>query len=283
MSRPGITAYHRPASLEEAWNHISGGDHSVRVLSGGTDLTISAPAEVTTLVDLAEAVDGAIGSEEDGSIRIGAMVTLTEMLESPILARYATGVLPEMLADVGNPLLRNISSLGGHVARGKLSDVVPVLVALDAQIGIFRGGGERLPIARYYEEKTHHTPHLVSELILPPLPKRSATAFLRFSRTAFDFPILNVCCRVNLDGPMVNEVRIVCGATPHLAKRATGAEAWIREHGLHKRSITTAARRAHEEIPTRSGWVASAEYRSHLVEVLTERCLQEVARRLGVS
>lgn len=283
MSRRNITDYLRPESLPEAWERLRVGDGSIRVLSGGTDLTISAPTEVTTLVDLSGCLDYGIESRDDGSIRIGAMATLTAMLHSPELADHATGVVPEMLAEVGNPLLRNLSSIGGHVARGKLSDVVPVLIALDAEIGIYRGENESLPLHGYYDDGIHRTPHLVTELVLPGLPRRTAAAFLRFARTAFDFPILNVCCRASRDGSSVADVRIVCGATPLLMQRATGAEAMIGVHGLDHGAIEAAAAEAREEVATGTGWVASAEYRSALVEVLTERCLTEVAGRLETS
>lgn len=280
MSRRNISGYLRPGSLEEAWELFGAGNGSIRVLAGGTDLTISTPLDVTTLLDLADCLVRTIEPGEDGSIRIGGMATLTAMLENPMLAAHAGGVMPETLAEVGNPLLRNLSSIGGHVARGKLSDVVPVLIALDARIGIYRGSSEQLPLARYYEERVHRSAHLVTELVLPPLSDRTAAAFLRFARTSFDFPMVNVCCRATRDGPMAEDVRIVCGATPLLAQRAGGAESWIQEHGMGARAIQAAARRAKEEIETRTGLVASAEYRSHLVEVMTERCLNELARRL---
>lgn len=283
MTRRHITEYLRAGGLDEAWERLTGGEGAVRVLTGGTDLTISAPPEVTTLVDLAGCLDRSIQAGDDGSIRIGAMATLTAMLESPEMAAYATGVVPEMLADVGNPLLRNVATIGGHVARGRLSDVVPVLVALDAEIRIYRGEEELLSLARYYENEIHKSPHLVTGLVLPGLASGTASAFLRFARTAFDFPLLNVCCRASLDGPLVTGVRIVCGATPLVAQRASDAESWIMEHGIGARPIATAARMARGEITTRDGWVASAEYRSHLVEILTERCLTEVARRLERS
>lgn len=283
MSRSTITEYLRPGGIEEAWERLAAGDGNVRALSGGTDLTISAPPDVNTLVDLTDCLDHAIEERGDGSIRVGAMATLTAMLESPGLAGHASGVVVEMLADVGNPLLRNISTIGGHVSRGKLSDVVPVLVALDAEIGIYSGESEILPLSRYYGDKIHRTPHLVTEVVLPALSDHTAAAFVRFARTSFDFPMLNVCCRASRSGPMTTDVRIVCGATPLLAERASGAEAWIIEHGIDTHTVETAARHAREEIVTRTGWVASAEYRSQLVEVLTERCLTEVARRLEVT
>jgi CO/xanthine dehydrogenase FAD-binding subunit len=282
VSRPGISEYLRPASLDEAWRRIADGAPNVRLLSGGSDLTISAPPEVTTLVDIGKALDSSITTAGDGSVHIGAGATLTAVLEHPALVAHAGGVIPEMMVQVGSPLLRNSATIGGHLARGRLSDVVPVLIALDAEVGIHRDGGQTsMSLTRYLSEGHNTRPHILTEIRLPALPESSAAAFSRVARTAFDFPILNACCRVDLGPQGVDQVRIVCGATPHLSERAAQAEASIRSGGLSTSSIETASRLASEEVPTGSGWVASAEYRSHLVEVLIARCLTTVAERLG--
>lgn len=283
MTKPGITEYHRPDTLDEAFGHVAGGDPSVRLLSGGADLTIHAPAGVTTLVDVSRVLSEVIDVDDDGAVRIGAMATLTDVMEHSVLTEHGGGVIPEMMVHVGNPLLRNFSTIGGHVARGKLSDVVPVLLALDTDIELYDGAGHRMSLSDYYEESRHSRPHVVTGLVIPPLPRRSAAGFLRFAKTVFDFAILNVCCRVDMEDGEVVGARVICGATPRRAERAAGAEAILIERGLTEESIEAAASAAREEIPTGSGWVASAEYRSHLVGVLTARCLTAVAGRLGTS
>lgn len=276
MSRPSITTYHRPESLEEAWDHVAPGDPSLRVLSGGADLTIHAPPEVQTLVDVGRVLDKGIDLEDDGTIRIGAMATLTDVMEHPVLASHGTGVIPEMMIHVGNPLLRNFSTIGGHMARGKLSDVLPVFLALDCEVHFYNGTDNTQALSDYYEQGSHRNPHILTALSLPPLPEKSAAAFLRFAKTTFDFPLLNVSCRVDDGG----EIRIVFGATPRRSQRATMAESVIAEHGLTEASINQAAMAARGEVRTGGGWVASPEYRTQLVEVLAKRCLGLVAQRL---
>lgn len=276
MSRPSITSYLRPESLEEAWAYVAPGDPSLRVLSGGADLTIHAPPEVETLVDVGHILDRTITVADDGTVHIGAMATLTEVMEHETLAVHGTGVIPEMMVHVGNPLLRNFSTIGGHVARGKLSDVVPVFLALDCEIQFYDGSENSAGLSDYYEQGTHRSPHIVTALSLPPLPETSAAAFLRFAKTVFDFPLLNVACRVDEDG----DVRIVFGATPRRSQRATSAESVIAEQGLTEAAINQAALTARGEIRTGGGWVASPEYRTQLVEVLARRCLNLVAQRL---
>ena len=89
---------------------------------------------------------------QDRGFAIGATATLTDMLEHPGLAAHLDGVVAKMLGGVGSPLLRNAATIGGHLARGRYSDVVPVLLALDATITVFDGSEQIMPLAAYYAE-----------------------------------------------------------------------------------------------------------------------------------
>jgi aerobic carbon-monoxide dehydrogenase medium subunit len=280
MPTDQITAFHRPDDLDAAWALLREGDTSVRLLGGGTDLVVACPAEVRTLVDLADAGLGDIVAGDDGSLRLGAMATFTELLEHPAVRAHATGVLAEMFGQVGSVLHRNSATLGGHLARGRMSDVIPVLVALDATVVTYAGEDHDLPLPDYLAGD--QGPHIVREVRLPGLPARSAAAFLRFSRTSFDHAILNGCCRVDLDdGGEVSDARIVVGETAVLGRRLAAAEEALVGGGLDPDRIEAAAQAAQETVETRGDWVASAEYRRHLAGVTVRRCLTAAAERLG--
>lgn len=274
MSRSQIRSYLRPRGPYEAWEILGSGDPSVRALAGGTDLAIACPPEVETLVDVSGALPGGVERTGDG-LAIGAMTTLTELLEDPRVAAFATGVVAEMLVEVGSPLLRNACTIGGHLARGKLSDVIPVLLALDAGVTVFRGEEERLSLAAYYDEGVHSTPHLLVRVHLPEPPPPAAAAFMRFARTGFDFPLAN--CAVLLFG--AGGVRIVVGATPQRGRRALRAEAEVAAGG--EAALDRAAAAAAAEIPVGSSWVVGADYRRQLVAVLVRRTLERAFRRRG--
>ncbi len=53
---------------------------------------------------------------------------------------------------MGSPLLRNAATIGGHLARRRYSDIVPVLLALDATVTVFDGTERTLPLAAFYAE-----------------------------------------------------------------------------------------------------------------------------------
>jgi CO/xanthine dehydrogenase FAD-binding subunit len=144
-----ITDFHRPEDVETAWALLRDGGETVRLLGGGTDLVVSCPPEVRELVDLAHAGLADMTVEADGGLRLGAMATFTDLLEHPAVRAHATGVVAEMLGQVGSVLHRNSATLGGHLARGRMSDVIPVLVALDATVVTYDGEDHELPLPDY--------------------------------------------------------------------------------------------------------------------------------------
>ena len=71
--------------------------------------------------------------EVDGSLTIGAMTTLTELERSPVLA-IAEPVLASALHTLSNVRVRNVATIGGHLAHGDPHmDLPPIMVTLNAR------------------------------------------------------------------------------------------------------------------------------------------------------
>jgi aerobic carbon-monoxide dehydrogenase medium subunit len=274
-----VRAYHRPGDLEAAWALVRDGGDAVRLLAGGTDLVAACPPAVRELVDLQDAGLDAIAVGGDGAVRIGAMATFTALLEHPGLARLAGGVLAETLAQVGSVLHRNSATVGGHLARGRLSDVIPTLLALDARVVLYAGERRELALRDYYAQRPGA--HVLVEVLVPALPARSAAAFQRFSRAAFDHALVNGCCRVDLDERgRVSAARVVVGETATLGTHLPAVEAGLVDRALTPATIAAAAAAVRAAVDMRGDWVASAAYRRHLAGVVVQRCLETAAARL---
>ncbi|MFH2072858.1 MAG: FAD binding domain-containing protein [Actinomycetota bacterium] len=280
MSLTNIETFVHPRTVEEAFAAL--GDHATPI-SGGTDVMLRNPKSSTTLVDLM-ALPLADITESATGFSIGANATLTAMAEHQGLAAHLGGVLPEMLVHVGSPLLRNVATLGGHLARGRLSDVVPVLVALDADILWYDGGHRSGPIARFYESGAHATRMLITGVTIPTATGNSAGAFHKFLRTFFDIALLNAACVLRVDGAgAIDSARVVVGETPSLGMRVDEAEAALIGGPPDPGAFAAAGRIARDLVVTRSDSRASAEYRSQLAGVAVERCLAKAASRLEVA
>jgi len=275
MSLTGITTYLRPETLEEAYSCLGSGALAV---AGGTDVIRHTHAGVTTLVDLGLLPLRYI--REGQGFAVGANTTLTEMMEHRGLAAHLDGVLAGMLRGVGSPLLRNAATIGGHLARRRYSDIIPVLLALDAAVTIYEGTERTLPLDRFYAEGTGRSRALITEVRIPPAGRDTAAAFLKFARTGFDFALLNCAALVRRDGDeRVGHCRIVVGETPALGASVPAAEDALRGRPLDDPAIAATAEAAVAAVAFGSDHRASADHRRALCGAAVRRCLEKARGR----
>ncbi len=271
------TAYLRPDSLDGALAAL--GEGAVAV-AGGTAVILHPPPGTRTLVDVGDVLPAGISHDQAG-YRIGAMTTLTAMLEHPALAQSYDGVMATMLRLIGSPLLRNAATIGGHLGRGRLSDVIPLLIALDASVTIYDGEHRTVALEDFYAGAMHRDRLLITNVLVPARPERAAAAFLKMSRTHFDLAMLNGAARIALDeDDTIAEARVVVGETPGLGARVPAAEAALTGRSFGEEAIADAAEAARSEVRTGTDGRASAEYRTQLVGVVVSRCLAEIRSRL---
>ncbi len=272
-----IERYHRPPDVDAAWRLLKDGDGAAHLLGGGTDLVVRCPPRVTSLVDLGHIGLRYVEPTDDGGLRLGAMSTFTDLLEHPAVATYGTGVVGEMLTQVGSVLHRNSATIGGHVVRSRLSDVLPVLLALDASVVTYAGQRTERTIAEYLDADLG--PHVVVEVRLPAPVDGLAAAFTRFSRTAFDHALVNACCRVDVDDEVVVDARVVVGESTAVGRRVRAAEEALIGATLTPDVVAGVAEVARGSVELHGDWIASAEYRHHLAGVAVARCLTAVIER----
>src|SRR6476660_6519395 len=137
-----------PATVEEAVQLVQSKDGSVRAIAGGTALMLMMkprlfqPTRLVSLRRLNGDLRG-IRVNEHGGLRIGAMTSLAELEYSPLLASTYP-VMSRALRTLSNIRIRNVATLGGHLAHGDPHmDLPPILLTLDAKVSIAGGRGSR--------------------------------------------------------------------------------------------------------------------------------------------
>lgn len=280
MVLTGIREYLRPASIEEAWAALAERGKVAKPIGGGIDVLLYASPDTTTLVDLGNAEMSYV--RNDGGLAIGATTTFAEMIESPLIARPLDGILIEVLEKVASPLQRNLATIGGTLGSAHpWSDVIPLLLVLDAEVTVYDGRARTLALAEYFAVRANGERPLITEVRLPAAPRASACAFEEYSATGFDVAVLNCACLVSLDSGRCRIVRIAVGGTPALATRLPAVEEELTGSTLDDETIDRVARRVGEAIDARDDRRATAEYRRDLARVGVARCLRQVAERLG--
>ncbi len=282
--------YFAPQSLAEAIALFGEKGEGGRALAGGTDVVpqikeggkIPMPAYVVSLRRLPE-LRGIEFSERAG-LRVGAGVTMAELAESPaIRERYRA--LADGAAVVGSVQTMNMATVGGNVCNAAPSaDTAPALLAYEA-LAVTDGphGQRELPLAEFWRgpNATALQPgELLRELRLPPPPANTGGVYVRQTpRKQMDIAVVGVAVLLTLDGDRVQRARIALGAVAPTPLRAHAAEAALEGQPASEPVFAKAAQAAAAEARPISDQRGSAEFRRHLVRVMTERCLQEAARR----
>jgi len=257
------------------------GGKSAKLVGGGIDIALFTPPEVSTLIDLSMIPNRSIDKRDDVLV-IGAGVTLTELLESPLAAETLDGIVVTMLRQVASPLLRNAATVGGALASvHPWSDVITLFLSLDAQVTRYAGQLQTLPLDELMKQRGTIDQAIITEVVLPIPAGRTFVSFEKFVRTGFDVGMLNCACRLTVDDDGCQDVRIVFGGTPDIGRRVEEVENVLTGVMLDHASIESAAELASEAIPARDDLRASADYRRVLAATGVRRCLMRIAQRAG--
>ena len=281
--------YHEPTSVREAVELGARFGADGRFLAGGTDLLIQMrrgqlrPQHVVSL----HRVPGLDAIDVGGAVALGARVTHRRLEREPGF-QGALQALIESAEVVGGHQIRNVATVGGNIVNASpAADVVPVLLALDAEVTCLGPGGERsLPLEAFASAPgvTARRPdELLTRARFARLPPHSATAFLKAGRRrAMEISLVCVAVRVTLDASRERclDARIVLGAVGPTAMRARAAERGLRGQPLTAPALREAGRAAAGECRPISDVRASARYRALLVATLVERALACCGERI---
>ena len=135
-----------PQNLDEALDLLS--KHDVVPYAGGTDLMVQDKPNQTYLF-VGKLPELRNISEDDEYVRIGAAVTFTEALASPLVPQF----MKEAVSRIAAPAIRNAGTFGGNLGNGSAkADSVLVEYATGAKICVASVRGERvIPVEQFYK------------------------------------------------------------------------------------------------------------------------------------
>lgn len=277
-----------PRSIDECVEILADRGRDKKLVAGGTDLLpqlkngLLRPSVVVDLSGVAalRTLEGG----QAGGLRIGASVTARELeLASPLRSRYAA--LAESAALVGSIQVRNLATVGGNLCNAAPSaDMAPPLLALDAEAMIVGAGGRRrVPLESFFVgvRRTVLAPDdLLVELVVPAPAPGSGGSYLRHTpRRELDIAVVGVAAQLTLAGGVCARARIALAAVAPTPMRATAAERALEGQPVTAEQIERAAELAAGAARPISDQRGSADFRRHLVRVLTRRTLGTALER----
>ena len=256
---------------------------AVRALAGGTDLMADYKTDthgIKALVDISRAEDlKGIAITEEG-LRIGALVTHSEIMASPVI-RDTFPALIDAAHTIGAVQTRNLGTLGGNLVTCVPSmDSGPTLLALDALVTIAGVGGTRqIPLSELFvgpRKTALRFDELLVDILIPKQNVGKPTGFLKFGlRKGQALALVNAAASFWVD-EKTNTFRdpaIALGAVAPTVIRSPNAEKYLAGRTISDEAMAEAGRLAAGDAKPISDFRAGADYRRELVAVLTRRAL----------
>jgi carbon-monoxide dehydrogenase medium subunit len=242
-------------------------------------LRLAAPEYVIDIDPLADAL-GSIEARA-GEVRIGAMTRHRALLESELLARRLA-IFTDAERVIADPVVRNRGTIGGALCQADPSeDLSAVCAAVKAQLVIRGLPGERIVDMHEFHKGPYETAVGPAEILVEirvPLRAGSGSAYLKVDRRVGDWAVVAAGASIELAGGRI--------AGAGLALAAVGGDITVPEAEAalvgappSDAVFAHAAQLAQSACEPVSDQRGSADYKRHVVGVLTERALRRATER----
>ena len=274
-----------PDSMEAALDLLAAG---AEPLAGGTNMLVDMRAggmRPDSVVSLARLDGMRWVKARDGRIAIGGGTTVSDLLHSPQIAEHGASLV-EAASVFAGQMVRNAATVAGNIAFGSpAADLVPPLMALDAEVTLVSKAGSRgVALADYYtgyKQTARRPDELIAEISWPLRAPGAADLFYKLARRKGDaITVTGVAVALKLAGGKCADVRIALGAVGPTVMRATKAEAVLEGQAPSDELFDRAGAAAAAECSPIDDVRASADYRRHTVHMLVRRLAGQAAARV---
>ena len=262
-------SYHKPSTLGDALS-LAGKHADGKILAGGQSLVQAMKLRLSSsarLVDLGGVADLKGITAENASVTIGAMATHAAVAASADVRRIVPA-LAELAGGIGDPMVRNMGTLGGSVANADPSACYPAAVL---GLGAMIRTNQRTIAGDAFFTGLFETALQPGELITAvSFPAVQKAAYVKYKQPASRFALVGVFVSQGVGG-----VRVAVTGAKACVFRATEIEAAL------TRSFTPDAAKA---VKVSADGIngdlhGSAAYRAAMISVMASRAVAAALAR----
>ena len=282
--------YATARSVDEAVSLLAKYGDQARPLAGGTDIIVAVREgrrKVAMLVDIKSIPEvNQLSFDMAQGLTIGAAVPCYRIYDDQEIAAAYPGLI-DAFSLIGGTAIQGRASVGGNLCNASpAADTIPALIAHEATCVIAGPNGRReMPVEQFCtgpgRTALQNGEFLVALRMPPPRPN-SGGQYLRFiPRNEMDIAVVGVGARVvlNQDQTSFVSARIALGAVAPTPLFVEAAGAVLAGKPVSDDSIQQAAEAAQAAARPIDDMRGTAQYRKHLVGVLTRRALRGAIQR----
>jgi len=262
-----IKEFFKPQTIAEAVELKDKFRDEAVFMAGGTDVNCTdSTNEIEKVIGIEQLKLNEV-SRTDGNLSIGAGVTIQELIDSPKIPdplRIAAGHFV-------NRNIRNIATIGGNIAaNNSTSNLIPILVALDAELKM---GGSVTPVP-VYEYVTQEMTRLIEGIMISSENLTKTYGIRKFSRTANDISIITAAVTFNIQNEILSNVRVAGGGVSKHVVRLTELEYKLEGNKLPARKeIEETVKNIVAPVKDIRGGV---QFKKYLAGILISDCIHNV-------
>jgi carbon-monoxide dehydrogenase medium subunit len=188
---------------------------------------------------------------------------------------------------VGGWQIQSRASVGGNLCNSSpAGDTIAPLIAFEARCVLVGPDGTReVPVAEFCTAPGRNVirrGEILTTIVLPPRTGRSGSAYERFiPRNEMDIAVAGAAAWLRLDaaGETIEEARVALAAVAPTPRLAAEASQWLAGKPASDETFARAGELARKVASPISDMRGTAEFRLHLVGVLTRRTLTRALER----
>jgi len=275
--------YIKPKALSDALSLLEQGGDDAQLIAGGQTLLatlnmrLSEPGILIDITDIEELKGISVVGEK---LRIGALVTHTEIEDSDLVAKHAP-LLKAAAPHIAHRAIRNLGTWGGSLAYGDPAAEWPACsLTLQATMVIHGPKGERKIAAQEFFIDLYTTSLEPDEiLVATEIPLASSDQVFYFhelARRHGDYAVAGLAAVAQKKGNVLSNCIFTFFSVSSTPVMAAATQGIVNGKDLNEQLIAQAVSTVREEIDAIADITNSAEAKTHLIGVLLERGLKHL-------
>jgi len=283
---PAQFEYHKASTVKEALDLLGKYKDDAKLLAGGHSLLPAMKlrlAQPKHLIDIGKVAALSGVKEEGGTLVVGALTT-HHAIETSAVLKSKCPLLPEVAGHIGDPMVRNMGTIGGSLAHADpAADYPAAIIALNAEMVAEGPKGKRIIKADDFFKGLLTTAlgddEILTEIRIPAGSAGVKSAYAKFPHPASRFAVVGVAAVLTMDAGKISKASIGITGAGTKAVRAKGVEAAIAGKAADAASIQAAAEKGADGVDVQADLQGSEEYKKHLLKVFSKRAIEAAAAK----
>jgi carbon-monoxide dehydrogenase medium subunit len=263
-----------PKNLSEALKIITE-QKNILPIAGGTSILPTISSDID-LLDL-EPLGLNYIKKSKGKLKIGAMTTINELIDSILVKKYLNGIICDASLTIASTPNRNLITVGGNIVGLRPWSVIPgLLLLLEGRVLTVKKRVIKAEELFSSLPKNVLGKDIVVEVEFQELKENILSYWKKFSLTETDYPIVSVGIICETKGKIIKNIRIVAIGLTLFPQRFKVVEKFLQNKKLSLQLVDNVLKQLESQVKVSNDIRVSTDYKKEIFLVLVKEFLEKL-------